>query len=338
MRADAWDVVSEIYRLRGQSDAWMRGLLDTLRPLIDAGLGVGGYYFDARRAPELTVTDLICVGMMDREVAAIARILEAMRAPNERSRRVLALVDGCGTASEIMSPRLFSTMPHLAALSRVSAIRDFLGIVATDPGGMGCVINAPLAAQGRISPALRRPLGRVAAHIAAALRLRRATDALSDAADLAQVEAIFLPSGRPQHLTGGTTHGHQRAQLIDAVRRREHGRARLRRLDPADALAEWVALVGGRWTLLDEIESDGKRFIVARRNPAPAPPLAQLTPGQAQVVGFALLGHSNKLIAYELGLTESGVAMRLRRAGERLGAPSRLALVRTVRRLLERGP
>jgi DNA-binding NarL/FixJ family response regulator len=129
-----------------------------------------------------------------------------------------------------------------------------------------------------------------------------------------------------------------RTELSEAVHRRERARSKLRRLQPEEALSEWCALVAGRWSLLDEVEADGRRFIIARRNPVPAPPLATLTPEQAQVVGFALLGHSNKLIAYELGLTESGVAMRLSRAAHKLGARSRVAMIRTVRRLLEQVP
>jgi DNA-binding NarL/FixJ family response regulator len=127
-----------------------------------------------------------------------------------------------------------------------------------------------------------------------------------------------------------------REQLTRGVLRRERARARLHRLDPDDAVAEWSALVAGRWSLVDEVESDGRRFVIAHRNPAAAPPLAALTREQASVLGLALLGHSNKLIAYELGISEASVAMRLGRAGRKLGATSRVALLRRVSELLGR--
>jgi DNA-binding CsgD family transcriptional regulator len=339
MPGDLWDAVDSIYQLRGSNEVWLRRLLETLRPHLDIGLGIGGYYFDARAAPELIVTHLTSVGMKQREVAIVAQILQAMRAPNERTRRVLALHDGCGTASEVMTPRLFRSMPNLVTLSRIGSIRDFFGIVAADPGGQGCVINVPLPRQQRSSPGVRRRWGRVAAHVASALRLRRAMLGVVEAHDpAASIDAIFDPRGRALHLASGPVDGSARGKLTEAVQRRERARASIRRLGEDDALSEWMALVAGEWTLLDEIERDGRRIIIARRNPASRPPLARLTPAQAQVVGFALLGHSNKLIAYELGLTESGVAMRLRRAGRALGATSRLALIRTVRQLLERAP
>jgi DNA-binding NarL/FixJ family response regulator len=154
----------------------------------------------------------------------------------------------------------------------------------------------------------------------------------------AQVEAICDLRERPQHFAPAAARARTRIQLAEAVHRRERARSKLRRLQPEEALSEWAGLVAGRWSLLDEVKSDGRRFIVAQRNPVPALPLATLTPEQAQVVGFALLGHSNKLIAYELGLTESGVAMRLSRAAHKFGARSRVAMIRTVRQLLEQEP
>lgn len=43
-----------------------------------------------------------------------------------------------------------------------------------------------------------------------------------------------------------------------------------------------------------------------------------------------MLGHANKLIAYELGLPESTVSETLRSAAKKLGTRSRLDLVRML--------
>jgi len=333
-----WGIVDGVYRLRGPGQAWLRGLLQLLQPELERGLGMGAYFFDARASPAFVTSELTAVGVSDQELALIGQILQQTQSPNERTRRVLALRDGCGTASEIMTRRLFRSMPSLDALSRASKIRDFFGLIATDASGLGCVVNVCLPAETTTTAAVRRRWGRVAAHIAAALRLRRAMASVTagegDASSLA--EAIFDDRGRLQHLAPAVYDAAGREQLARGVRRRERARARLHRLDPDDAVAEWSALVAGRWSLVDEVESDGRRFVIAHRNPVAVPPLARLTREQASVLGLALLGHSNKLIAYELGISEASVAMRLGRAGRTLGATSRVALLRRVSELLGR--
>jgi DNA-binding CsgD family transcriptional regulator len=53
-----------------------------------------------------------------------------------------------------------------------------------------------------------------------------------------------------------------------------------------------------------------------------------LTPREKQVCARAAQGHSNKLIAHELGLSTSTVATFLGRAKRRLGVTSRTDLIR----------
>jgi DNA-binding CsgD family transcriptional regulator len=67
---------------------------------------------------------------------------------------------------------------------------------------------------------------------------------------------------------------------------------------------------------------------VAHRNDPQAPDARALTLRERQVLGYAALGHSNKLIGYELGLHPSSVARHLRDAGTKLGARSRVQLIR----------
>ena len=47
------------------------------------------------------------------------------------------------------------------------------------------------------------------------------------------------------------------------------------------------------------------------------------------MLGYLAQGHANKLIGYELGLSPSTVAMHLSNASAKLGAKSRVELVRT---------
>jgi DNA-binding CsgD family transcriptional regulator len=107
----------------------------------------------------------------------------------------------------------------------------------------------------------------------------------------------------------------------------------LRRRDPDAAVAAWKGLVSTRWSLVDHFESDGKRYVLAHRNDVALSGFEALTARERQALGFAALGHGNKLIAYELGVAPSTVAVLLHRAARKLGASSRAELIATYTRL-----
>ena len=117
-----------------------------------------------------------------------------------------------------------------------------------------------------------------------------------------------------------------RLPLALAVKRIESARARMRRLAPEEAVDRWNALVDGRWTLIDHVERDGKRLVLAHRNEAPST-FGSLGPREAQVATLAALGHSDKYIGYELGIRRSTVATHLARALRKLRLAHREELV-----------
>jgi len=99
----------------------------------------------------------------------------------------------------------------------------------------------------------------------------------------------------------------------------DRARGRLWREDQDEALAIWQALIEGRWSLLDHFDSDGRRFIVAHRNDPNLPDVRGLTKRECQVLAYAMLGRSNKDIAYELGVATATVGVLLARARGKLG-------------------
>jgi len=88
--------------------------------------------------------------------------------------------------------------------------------------------------------------------------------------------------------------------------------------------------VARRWSLVDRFDSDGRRFLVARRNEPDVRDPRALSPRERQVAAFAALGHSNKLIAYTLGLSASTIATHLAAAMRKLAVRSRVELARAV--------
>ena len=70
-------------------------------------------------------------------------------------------------------------------------------------------------------------------------------------------------------------------------------------------------------------DRDGRRFYLARPNLPRVDPTESLSEREMQVARGAALGHSNKLIAYELGITPSTVATHLKSAMAKLKVDSR---------------
>ncbi|MBI3202326.1 MAG: helix-turn-helix transcriptional regulator [Myxococcales bacterium] len=70
--------------------------------------------------------------------------------------------------------------------------------------------------------------------------------------------------------------------------------------------------------------------MVARRNAPHCKRPRDLTASERRVATLAAVGHSNKLIAYELGTTTAAVAMQLTRSARKLGVKSRVELIRAM--------
>lgn len=315
MRFDPVALVEAAYTQDGDDEAWLKRIVDAVASLAQ-DRGIVAYLCDAT-TPESFRWSFPAGHGNNLDIHGLTRIAQQIaQVDPELFRRVHAF--GVGTRIERL-PEL-----QTAELAQV-AFADALGIVATDPAGRGCIISGMSTTRITIPPRLRRTLRMVAAHLAAGSRMRPffATPARS-----ASVEAVLDPSARVQHADGDAKDSSARAALVDAVRRIERARGRLRRTNPDEALSLWHALVDGRWSLVDRVDSDGRRFLLARRNePGLRDPRA-LAERERQVVAHALLGQSNKLIAYQLGIRESTVSSHLVRACQKLGVGSRAELLR----------
>ncbi len=175
-------------------------------------------------------------------------------------------------------------------------------------------------------PAVSRPrVSRLAAHVAAAHRLRAALVA----AQPKQPEAVLTPDGRLLDAQGEARGGTARQALQRHAQRVDRARSRKgRSVDPLDV---WTALVEGRWSLVDRFERDGRRFLVALENAPDLRVRAPLAPKARAVLGLVVKGHSTKLIAYELGLTEAGVAWHIKQLVRYFSVSSRRALLTALR-------
>jgi DNA-binding CsgD family transcriptional regulator len=146
-------------------------------------------------------------------------------------------------------------------------------------------------------------------------------------ADLAsRVGARVAGSDGTRGAIGAETAG-ERASLVDAVHRMERARETGRRCDSHEALQQWRALVGGQWSIVATCAAEGRRMILGRRiRPGTRDPRT-LSPRVRDVIGYAAMGHSNKLIAYVMGISAPAVAKHLRRAQKTIGVSTRRELI-----------
>jgi DNA-binding CsgD family transcriptional regulator len=209
-----------------------------------------------------------------------------------------------------------------------SAADDAIGLRANATPTLGIILTSPTQAGHRLRN--RQLWTRFAAHLGAALRLRRTkAEPSPDSAP-----AVLLPNGRLAHGNDDTIAA--KASLGDAAKAIDRARGKLRRVEPDEAVALWRTMVRGEWSLVDWYDHDGKRFLLAQENRIPSQPKNVLTPREQQVVACAAMGHSNKLIAYDLGLSVGSVAVLLGRAARKLGVSGRVPLVRAFKETYER--
>lgn len=303
------EMLEAVYAQDLDDAAWLGGILRAARPALEQGHGISGYLYDASCVPvSLWGYTQLGDGLSATELAeAMATADEAYVSNSWRSKP-------CGTASEVPG---FEEQPALRYL-HTHGIRDVLAINGFDPSGVGCWIGANLSAVRRLSHGERVVWSKISAHLAAGLRLRRR---LAASGPRAISEAVISPVGRVEHAEGEAATSSAREALRRATRTLEGVRSR--RIARGEVLTLWTPLVRTRWSLVDRFEQDGRRYVVACINAPNADGSEALTPRERQVLSCAAVGHDNKLIAYELGISASTVRVLLTRASVKLGVHTR---------------
>jgi DNA-binding CsgD family transcriptional regulator len=321
--ADPLRIVEAGYRWIADERRWLCGVADAAAP-CGLGTGVAAYTVGLTGAPRIgAFAGRGLAAGFEREVRAFTTGFDrdtarAIYAPTELVGNAAYRLRRIAQARRV-APEQLGRGPTVAAWAMVGG----------DPRTRAVALAFP--AHGRsLAPDRAFPgdriLGLVAAHLGAALRLRQLAAPLTDG-DRA-TESVLSPGGRILDATGDARGRAQRRSLVEAVVRRERARGRLRRVDAGEAAALWSVLVAGRWSIVDFVDRDGKRMLLARANPVAAPDLLALTDHERDVAWLAALGHSNKYIAYELGLSIAMVTRRLTAALRKLRIESRRELLR----------
>lgn len=313
------DVLAMGYRLDLDAASYVRQLADAAALVLDRGLGVMVYTYDAR-APERPIIDHFAVSERFDE-AWLPKFYDAISAagvdvgsPQHPTGFAAWGHLTCGQASRI--PAMRSILP---IFRHVGGSRDAFALNALDASGRGLWIGAPLKTTAKVSDERIALFTRVAAHLTTAVRLRRTCGA-----DKPLAAAVLATDGALLHAEKRSGVVEARQDLRRATLDFDRARTKKMRADPDRATRKWRPLVASRWSLLDDFDTDGRRFVVAVENAPPTrAPRKNLSERELQVMTQAHLGHTDKEIAYEFGVSVSTVRVLIHRAIHKLGAATR---------------
>jgi len=327
MGAPTWiDVLEATYDVDAGEEQWLQGIARASDRVLDAGFGIFAFVYDASVPERMTI---------ERFVRTRETLFDAQRA--------LAGIEAAGggryvrhTFRTLKAGAVRST-PEFAGseaerMLDADGVGDFVVINGLDPSGIGMCVGTITARRARLSRPQRLRYERIAAHLANGYRLRRRLASPITRKQRAPwgADAVLSTRGSLEHCGADDVY-RARGQLRAGTAAIERARGRSRRIPLDSALADWLGLVDGRWSLVDKFDSDGKRYVLARRNEPRVAGLGLLTERERAIAAYAALGHDNKLIAYELGIAHSTVRVLIARAAKRLGVKTRDGLVEAVR-------
>jgi DNA-binding CsgD family transcriptional regulator len=327
-RPDPMSVLDAAYDLNCDDVVWLTGVAHAMYPFLDRGFGTHSFLY--RLAPSAASLEVHTAVLLN----CPPGLREALAACTDRVNpaELSALYHGppCQSLSQVFAKVApgrpyaeFAAARHMA--DQIGAV-DQLGVIAVESDGIGCGFAGLCDRVMRFPPRSAGVLSRVARHVAAARRLRSALVRSEDARVSLDVDAVLTETGAVLHAESEAKGAGELPALSTAAKTLGESRARFRKSDPEQAVRLWTALIRGKWSLVSTRDSDGKRFLVARRNAPELGDPAALRPDERQVVALAARGHSVKLIAYELGLSKPTVSVRLTRALRKLGLASRAEL------------
>ena len=322
------------YNLEVSESDWLPKLLEAGLPVLDHGLSVAGVVYS--RPPK--------------GGPVFAERFHVVSGPQGFAERCAQAVAGLPTnvVRGLLRPGVAETFSesskrHPGTFAEIGRHfnhgKDGLQITAVDPNGLGVHIVAALPKVTKLTGRCRERWQMVAAHVSAGHRLRRAVAASGSNGRANSLlphnaEAVVDPKRfEVTDATGAAKNNGMPARLRDAAIQGDRARRRLRNEDPHETLAIWKALVQGRWSMVDWFDTDGRRFVLAVPNPPDVVDPSGLTEREMQVVTYAVFGHSNNFIAYQLGISGARVSMLLCSSMRKLGVQTPAQLVKKIRDL-----
>jgi len=313
-------ILEAAYALDEPDEAWLGGMLGAAAACLDEGMGMVAFLYDASDPQTLRVRQMAAAGVQRPRLEAYFRVSEELAAiPGFLQRTYRSLQ--CGTMSELERVEYDWRQAALAC-----GVGDTLAVNGLDPSGKGCLLGVFLPEETTLAPRRRQLLSYIATHLANAHRLRERlrASAQSPVAELEGTGEVFEPAaGGDGAVTGALARA---AGAIAAAR----GSGRF--AEGGAAVAGWQGLVHRRFTLVDAPEPAARRRrMLAFENQPQIAGFSALTDREREVAAYLALGHSTKVIAYELGISDSTVRVLLRRVRHKLSVSTRAELLAALR-------
>lgn len=326
MRGDGYiSIIEAAYRSPASDDAWLTGVFEAAAPMLELGKGVVALQYQVMPGGAVELRNLAATPNVRMIEPDSRDYLDRTRGP--MLARMFCRTDAMFLRRDAAGRP--ESYPEDFQYWQSRGVEEAFSVVGYDPSGHGIMLTAMASPQARVAPKKRAMLQRVAAHLASAIRLRSMRPDVAGATRTGAahpIEAVVTTEGDVVEATEVADGSVARRLLAHAGR--SIGLARARSLDEEEAVSVWRALWAGRWTLVDREERGGRCYLVARKNdPYVAEPRA-LSPRERQVLAYAQLGHSQKLIGFELGLSPSTVAAHLASGLRKLGLRDRIELAR----------
>jgi DNA-binding CsgD family transcriptional regulator len=326
----ALDVVKAAYRLELSEREWLEALAREFYTEHDQGFGVAAFSFAASESNQFRWSELVTFGTRNELLHEnLTRVLDTVT-PEVVQRTVLGK-SGLLSGSEAMNLTPAEYVAHWLPrqFGQPFGAFDIVALNVREPSGSGVVLLTPRNEVTLVQKRTAAPWALCTAHLSSALRLRRSLVREPEKEKIAG-EAVLESSGKVVHADGPAKSPSARDALRDAVKVAAHAKD-ARRATSEQALTAWRALVLGRWSLVEQFDTDGHHYIVAKKNDPDVADPRGLVLRERQVATLAAMGRTVRLIAYELGLSESTVSGYLKSAMHKLGARTRAELVTRIR-------
>jgi DNA-binding NarL/FixJ family response regulator len=314
----AVSIVEAGYSLEGTDSDWLARVLEAASPDLDRGLGSYGFTCCVSRG-KIEMGPGYAERCLDPTFAKLVAELNRT-VPDDFFDLIAQSAIVCGGFEETVPPALRA---HLQEVGPSVGVVDGFALFAQDGEGYAVNLTGPSSSTVAAPARVRGLWSRVGVHLASALRLRRRMSSSRAVRD-----AILEPSGTIAHAEGDLRDDRPALRsLAAAVRDIERARTTRERNDPERAMAMWRGLVAGEWSLIDQWEDDGRRYVAAYRNRPNVRDPRALTAHERVILHYAALGESNKGIAFTLGMSTSSVATGVSQVLRKLGGRRRSDLL-----------
>ena len=317
------DMVEASYDMSEARAPWANRVIRALMTMTSSRMGAAFHFESSYEHDVFRLKSMGSDIALGSTIEAARALAANMSIPGQMSELLLGKTQGTTAAAVSRLGVDLASVPGFRDCWPAPIV-DSLGFVARDVNSDGFCACVGLDFIGALTPRESRLLTRLATHVGAGDRLRRA----KHLRPIDDAEAILTPNGRVLHVTEAAKN--KRESLDEGRRRRAEAKKTTH--DPEKALEVWQGLIAGRWSLVDHFDTDGKRFLLAMKNTPQIDRRADLTPRERRVCALVAMGHLDKEVAYMLGLSIASVTASLHRARTKLGVATRSELATNWRR------